>query len=142
MGDDSGHAGFLSQPSNDGCQGLLALLRIRGWEALDYQDHAINEWRTKTTGQLLPDAFCFAAFDTGRSLQMALGVKRKGKKRNDGGKDYPGDPKTAHIHETHDVIQNRRQLSDIDPLRRIKGLQRLSSRPAPERFAELADMAI
>jgi hypothetical protein len=60
-------------------------------------------------GQLLRDSFRFAAFDAGCRLQMALGVKRKWKKRNDGGKDYPGQPETAHMHETmiHDEIANR-----------------------------------
>jgi hypothetical protein len=42
---------------------------------------------------------------------MALGVKREWKKRNGGGKDYPGRPETAHMHETYDVIQNRCQLN-------------------------------
>jgi hypothetical protein len=45
---------------------------------------------------------------------MALSVKREWKKRYDGGKDYPGHPETGHMHETHDVIQNRRLLRDID----------------------------
>jgi hypothetical protein len=90
---------------------LLAFLRIRGWESLNHHDHAVNEWRTKTTGQLLPDTFRFATFDTGCRLQMALGVKREWKKRNGGGKDYPGRPETAHMHETYDVIQNRCQLN-------------------------------
>jgi hypothetical protein len=39
------------------------------------------------------------------------------KKRNDGSEDYPGHPETAHMHEIHDVIQDRRQLGDIDSLR-------------------------
>jgi hypothetical protein len=38
---------------------------------------------------------------------MALGVKGKRKERKDGGKDYPGQPETAHIHEIHSVTQNR-----------------------------------
>jgi hypothetical protein len=42
---------------------------------------------------------------------MAFGVEREGKKRNGGGKDYPGHPETAHIHETYDVIQDCSQLS-------------------------------
>ena len=85
---------------------MLALLRIRGWESLNHQDHAVHEWRTKTTGQLLRDNFRFATFDAGCSLQMALGVKRKWKKRKDRGKDYPGQPETAHMHEIHDVMPN------------------------------------
>jgi hypothetical protein len=44
---------------------------------------------------------------------MALGVKREWKKPNGGGKDYPGHPETAHMHETHDVIQNHCQLNGI-----------------------------
>ena len=79
-------------------------LRIRGRESLNHQDHAVNEWRTKTAGQLLPDSLRFAAFDAGCRLQMALGVKREWKKRNDGGKDYPGHPEAARMHETHDFI--------------------------------------
>jgi hypothetical protein len=42
---------------------------------------------------------------------MALGVEREWKKRNGGGKDCPGHPETTHMHETHDVIQNRCQLN-------------------------------
>jgi hypothetical protein len=41
---------------------------------------------------------------------MALGVEREWKKRYDGSKDYPGHPETPHMHETHNVIQNRRRL--------------------------------
>jgi hypothetical protein len=37
---------------------------------------------------------------------MALGVKRKWKKRKDGSKDYPGQPETARMHEIHHVMQN------------------------------------
>src|SRR5271170_1060329 len=111
MGDDSGDAGFLSQSGDNGRERLLAFLRISGWESLDHQDYAVNEWRTKASGQLLPDTLGFAAFDTGRRLQMALGVKREWKKRKGGGEDYSGHPERAHIHETHDVIQNRRQLN-------------------------------
>jgi hypothetical protein len=37
---------------------------------------------------------------------MALGVKRKWKKHKNGGKDCPGRPETAHMHEIHDVMQN------------------------------------
>ena len=57
--------------------------------------------------------FRFATFDAGCRLQMALGVKRKWKKRKDGGKDYPGQPETAHMHEIHDVIPNRRSHSPL-----------------------------
>ena len=84
---------------------MLAFLRIRRRKSLDHQDHAVNEWRTKTIGQLLPDSFRLATFDTGCRLQMALGVKREWKKCDGGGKDDPGHPETAHMHETHDVIQ-------------------------------------
>jgi hypothetical protein len=41
---------------------------------------------------------------------MALGVEREWKKRNNGSKDYTGQPKTAHMHETHDFTPNRRRL--------------------------------
>jgi len=74
---------------------------------LNYQDYAVNEWRTKASGQLLRDTFRFATFDARCSLQMALGVKGKWKERKDGGKDYPGQPETANMHEIHNVTQNR-----------------------------------
>ena len=77
-----------------------------------------NEWSSSCA-----DNFRFAAFDAGCRLQMALGVKGEWKKRNDGGKDYPGHPETAHMHETHDVIQNRRQLSDMPFVVGIKTLR-------------------
>jgi len=51
---------------------------------------------------------------------MALGVKRERKKPNDGGKDYSGNPETAQVHESHDVIQDRRQLRDIRILHRYR----------------------
>jgi hypothetical protein len=86
---------------------LLALFRVRQWESLNHQDHAVNEWRTKTTSQFLRNRFRFATFDAGCGLQMALGVKGKWKKRKDGRKDYPGQPKTAQMHAIHDVMQNR-----------------------------------
>jgi hypothetical protein len=35
---------------------------------------------------------------------MALGVKGERKERKDGGKDCPGQPETAHMHEIHSVI--------------------------------------
>jgi hypothetical protein len=44
---------------------------------------------------------------------MALGVKGKGKQRGYGGEDDPGQPETAHMHETHDVLENRRSLGKI-----------------------------
>jgi hypothetical protein len=72
----------------------------------------------KTTAQLLLDGLCLAPFDAGCRLQMALGVEREWKKRNNGGKDYTGQPKTAHMHETHDFIPNRRRLREIDTLLR------------------------
>jgi hypothetical protein len=84
---------------------LLALRRIRGWEPLNDQDHAINKWRMKATYQFLPDSFSFAAFNAGCRLQMTLGVKREGKQCNDGGKDYPRQPETPQIRKTHEVIQ-------------------------------------
>jgi hypothetical protein len=61
----------------------------------------------KASGQLLRDLSCFTAFDARCSLQMALGVKGKRKERKNGGKDYPGQPETAHMHEIHMVTQNR-----------------------------------
>jgi hypothetical protein len=84
----------------------------------------------KTTDKLLPDGLRFTPFYTGCRLQMALGVKREWKKRNDNGKDYPGDPKTAHIHEFHDVIQNSRQLGDIPLSVCIKTLRRAKQVPS------------
>jgi hypothetical protein len=44
----------------------------------------------KTTAQLLLDGLRLAPFDAGRRLQMALGVEREWKKRNNGSKDYTG----------------------------------------------------
>jgi hypothetical protein len=38
---------------------------------------------------------------------MALGVKRKRKERKDSGKDYAGQPETAHMHKIHNGTQNR-----------------------------------
>ena len=38
---------------------------------------------------------------------MALGVKRKWKQRQDGDKDDPGQPETAHMHEIHNFTQTR-----------------------------------
>ncbi len=87
MGDYSGDAGLLFQCSHNGYQGLLAFFGVRGWEPLDHEDDAVNEWRMKTSVQVLPDDFRFATFDTGGCLQMALGVKREWEKRNGGGKD-------------------------------------------------------
>ncbi len=66
--------------------------RIGRRESLNDQDHAVNKRRTKTVNKLLPDNLCFAPFDTGCRLQMALGVKREWKKRYDGSKDYPRPP--------------------------------------------------
>jgi hypothetical protein len=43
----------------------------------------------KTIGQFLLYRFSLAAFDAGRSLQVALGVKRERKKCNDGCEDDP-----------------------------------------------------
>jgi hypothetical protein len=68
----------------------------------------------KTTAQLLLDGLRLAPFDAGCRLQMALGVEREWKKRNNGSKDYTGQPKTAHMHETHDFTPNRRRLREID----------------------------
>src|ERR1700733_14520405 len=77
----------------------------------------------KTTDQLVPDSLRFATFDAGCRLQMALGVKRERKKRNDGGKDYSGNPETAQVHESHDVIQDRRQLRTFPFSTGTDGLQ-------------------
>jgi hypothetical protein len=65
----------------------------------------------KTSDQLLLDHFRFATFDAGRRLQMALGVEGEWEKRNNGYKDYSGQPETAHMHTTHDFIQVDRELS-------------------------------
>jgi hypothetical protein len=64
----------------------------------------------ETSAQFLLDTFRVATFDSGRRLQMALSVKREWKKRNDGGKDYPGHPEASPMRETHDVLKNRSQL--------------------------------
>ena len=56
-------------------------------------------------GQLLRDNLRFAALDTGCCLKVPFGMKREGKKRNSSEKDYPGHPETAHLHDTHDVIE-------------------------------------
>ncbi len=82
----------LSVPPRWLSKALLALVRVCWWQPLNHQDHAVDEWRTKTSRQLLRDNFRFAAFDAGRGLQMALGVKRKWKKSKDGGKHNPGQP--------------------------------------------------
>ena len=67
----------------------------------------------KTGDQLLLDHFGFAAFDVSCRLQMALGVKGEWEKRNDGYKDYSGQPETAYMHKTHDFIQVGRELSRL-----------------------------
>jgi hypothetical protein len=36
---------------------------------------------------------------------MALSMKREWKKGNDSDENHSGYPETAHMHETHDVIQ-------------------------------------
>ena len=97
-GDDSRNARLLSQCLHNGCQRLLALLRIHRWESLDHQDHAIDEGRTKTSGQLLGDNLRLAAFDAGCSLQMVRSVKRKWQERKDSGEDYTGQPEMAPMH--------------------------------------------
>jgi hypothetical protein len=55
---------------------------------------------------------------------MALSVKRERKKRNDGGEDYPGHPKSAHLDETHEVTQNLRQLRIFTFSAGAEGLQK------------------
>jgi hypothetical protein len=59
---------------------LRAFRRIRGRESLNDQDHFVYERRPKTVSQLLPDGFSLTAFDTGRGLEVTLGVKRERKK--------------------------------------------------------------
>src|SRR5271163_3543411 len=103
MGNDSGHARLVFQSPHNGCQRLLALVRIGRWESLNHQDHAVDEWRTKTARQLLCDNFRLATFHPGCSLQMALGAKRKRKEHEDGGKDYAGQPETAQIYKIHEL---------------------------------------
>jgi len=61
----------------------------------------------KAAYQLLPDSFRLTTLDAGGRLQVALGVKREWKKGQDGEEDYTGQPETAHMHETHNVIENR-----------------------------------
>jgi hypothetical protein len=69
----------------------------------------------KAAAQLLPDSFRLAPFNAGCRLKMALGVKREWKKRNDGDKDDPGHPETAHMHETmiSDEIAKREGVFDF-----------------------------
>jgi hypothetical protein len=67
----------------------------------------------ETGCQLLPDSLRLAAFDTGCRFQATLGVKREWKQRKDGGKDYPGHPEMAHMHETDDATSGRKQLRGI-----------------------------
>jgi len=38
---------------------------------------------------------------------MALGVKGKWKERKGSGKDYPGQPETAHMRKIHNSAKNR-----------------------------------
>jgi hypothetical protein len=78
----------------------------------------------KPSGQLLRDNFRFATFDAGCRLQMAPGVKREWKKRNDGGKDYTGYTETAHTRVAHHAKQNRRQLRIVTLSARPEELQR------------------
>lgn len=86
---------------------MLALLRIDRRQPLNHQDHAIHEWRTKASGQLLRDLSRFATVDARGSFQMALCVKGKWKKREDGGQDYSSQPESAHMDEIYNVTQNR-----------------------------------
>jgi hypothetical protein len=65
---------------------------------LDNQDHAIDEWRTKASGQLLRDNLRLATFDAGCRLQMVRGVKRKRQQRKDSGEDDPSQPEMASMH--------------------------------------------
>jgi hypothetical protein len=58
----------------------------------------------KTAVQLLRDRFRLAAFHSGRGLKVALGVKGKWKKYKNRGKDYPGQPEMAHMHEIHPMV--------------------------------------
>jgi hypothetical protein len=67
----------------------------------------------ETGYQLIPDGFRLAAFDPGCSLQVALGVKREWKQRNDRDKDYPGHPKTAHMHKNDDAITAKQKSSSL-----------------------------
>jgi len=101
VGDNAGDAGLVPEGSGDGFQGLRAGVGIGGWKTLNDQNHAVNEWRMETSGQLLRDSLCFAAFDTGCRLQMALGVKRIGKEREDSGKNNSGQPEAAQVYRIH-----------------------------------------
>jgi hypothetical protein len=51
---------------------------------------------------------------------MALGVKREWENRKDGREHHPGRPETAHMHESHDLLENRRQLKDMPILHWIE----------------------
>src|ERR1700722_14002566 len=61
----------------------------------------------KTTGEFLRNGFRLAAFNSGRRLQMTLGVKRKWKKSKDCDENYSGQPETTCMHEVHDVMPIR-----------------------------------
>jgi hypothetical protein len=65
---------------------------------------------------------------------VAFGVKREWKKGNDGGEDYSGNPETAYMHGTHDVIQDRRQLRGIPFLYRYRRTSDAKRCPARNRF--------
>jgi len=71
---------------------------------LNHQDYPVYKWRTKTSCQLLGDNVRFATLHAGCSLQMALGVYRKWEKHKGGDKHYAGQPKTAPMHEIHDLM--------------------------------------
>jgi len=94
-------------------EGLFAGIGVGGWEALDDKDYTVDEGRVKTVAEFLGDSLCFAALDAGCGLQMALGVKGVGKKRDNGGKDNSGEPEAAQVYRTHEVIRDRSKLMNV-----------------------------
>src|SRR6201997_4285244 len=96
----------------------------------------------KARGQLLRHFSRLATFDASCGLQMALGVKGKWKKRQDGGQDYPGEPETAQMHKVHSVAKSL-NVKDSQPARRAGSLppdqaqfqSSVSEQPGANRFA-------
>src|SRR5579863_3574722 len=62
----------------------------------------------KAGRQFLRDLSRFAGVDARGSLQMALGVKGKGKKCKNDGQNYRSQPKMAHMREIHHLRANSR----------------------------------
>ena len=75
----------------------------------------------KALRKLLRDTLGLAALDPGSGFEVALRVKGEGKKHKNGGKDYPGQPETAHIATTYHAIQDCRQCQKFLPAPEGKG---------------------